>query len=476
MIEVLGEHLDETLANAIERDTFFADFMREPPEPTGEEPDDAVFEAPKIYEQVDVHDELPARLKSYQEMYNENVRGSPMDLVFFKDAAVHLLRISRILSMPIGHAMLVGVGGSGKQSLTRLASFIAGYDIFQITLSRTYNAQNLLDDLKVLYRTAGVKGKGVTFIFTDNEIKNEDFLESMNNVIASGEVSGMFQRDEIDEILGEIAPVMKKEMPRHPPTNENLYEYFINRVKQNLHVVLCFSPVGEKFRTRSLKFPGLFSGCTMDWFMRWPKEALAEVSNHFLNNYTMDTPSDVKASITESMGTIHDGVAETCIEYFNRYRRQAHVTPKSYLAFLTGYKAIYSENYAEIKMLASRMETGLAKLLEASQSVAELSEMLVVKEKDLAIASKEADVVLQEVTVSAQAAEKVKAAVQKVKDKAQAIVDEISKDKLIATTKLAAAEPALLEAERALSTIKAADIATVRKLGKPPHLIMRIMV
>ncbi|KAL5262750.1 hypothetical protein ACHWQZ_G008223 [Mnemiopsis leidyi] len=474
-VEVINEEIGPEFGGKLHKDIIFADFMREPPEPTGEEPDDAEFEAPKIYEQVDVKEELPAKLRSYQEMYNETVRGAGMDLVFFKDAAIHLTRISRILSMPIGHAMLVGVGGSGKQSLTRLASYIAGYEIFQITLSRTYNAQNLLDDLKILYRIAGLKGKGVTFIFTDNEIKDENFLESMNNLIASGEISGMFQRDEIDEILGELGPVMKKEMPRHPPTNENLYEYFINRVKENLHVVLCFSPVGEKFRTRSLKFPGLFSGCTMDWFMRWPKDALIEVSNHFLSSYKMDTPEDVKLSIINSMGVIQDGVAETCIEYFNRYRRQTHVTPKSYLSFLDGFKIIYTEKYDEIKILASRMETGLAKLLEASQSVAELSEMLVVKEKDLAVASKEADVVLQEVTVSATAAEKVKAAVQKVKDKAQAIVDEISKDKSIASTKLAAAEPALLEAERALSTIKAADIATVRKLGKPPHLIMRIM-
>ncbi len=227
----------------------------------------------------------------------------------------------------------------------------------------------------------------------------------------------MFARDEIDEITNDLIGVMKKEFPRRPPTNENLYDYFITRVRNNLHVCLCFSPVGGKFRSRSLKFPGLISGCTMDWFQRWPKDALIAVSKHFISNFDIVCTPNAKNELVVAMGEFQDQVAESCSEYFNRFRRQTHVTPKSYLSFLGAYKKVYSEKRAQIGQLAERMNTGLAKLIDATQQVNELSKELVVKEKELAVASVKAEEVLKNVTVQQQAAEKVKLQVQKVKVK-----------------------------------------------------------
>ena len=113
-------------------------------------------------------------------------------------------------------------------------------------------------------------------------------------------------------------------------------------------------------------------------------------------------------------------------------------------------------------MYSPRMSPlGLAKLVEASESVAKLSEELVVKEKELAIASEKAGRVLAEVAVKAQAAEKVKAEVQKVKDKAQALVDDIEADKSVATEKLEKAKPALEEAEAALQVSGPVAIAPI---------------
>ena len=72
--------------------------------------------------------------------------------------------------------------------------------------------------LQGLYKMAGFKGQKVCFIFTDSEIKEESFLEYINQILMTGEVAGLFPKDELDMIVNDIRPAMKKVEPQVPPT------------------------------------------------------------------------------------------------------------------------------------------------------------------------------------------------------------------------------------------------------------------
>jgi len=74
------------------------------------------------------------------------------------------------MRQPRGNALLVGIGGTGKQSLTRLASHMCGYKCFQIELSRGYDYAAFHEDLKTLYQMAGVERQDTVFLFTDTQV------------------------------------------------------------------------------------------------------------------------------------------------------------------------------------------------------------------------------------------------------------------------------------------------------------------
>ena len=128
---------------------------------------------------------------------NYNDINAAMNLVLFEDAIFHILRINRILESPRGNALLIGVGGSGKQSLSRLAASISALEVFQITLRKGYSMADLKVDLGGLYMKAGVKNIGMVFLMTDSQVADEKFLVLINDLLASGEIPGLFADDEV---------------------------------------------------------------------------------------------------------------------------------------------------------------------------------------------------------------------------------------------------------------------------------------
>jgi len=128
-------------------------------------------------------------------------------LVLFDYAVDHVLRIYRILKQDRGNAMLVGVGGSGRQSLTRLASFIAGYRVKSISSSKGSKEavmKGFREELKGFYRSAGVQYEHTVFLISDTQLVYEAFLEDINNILNSGEIPGLFPPDELEPIFDEL--------------------------------------------------------------------------------------------------------------------------------------------------------------------------------------------------------------------------------------------------------------------------------
>jgi dynein heavy chain len=320
--DVFGSQYEQVLSES--SNTLFCSFMTDIDYSQYEDVDESKI--PRIYEQVSSFDALNARCLEFMKEHNAkpSTKGKKLDLVLFEDAMKHLVRISRVIGVPRGNAMLVGVGGSGKQSLTRLASTILGYQVFQITPGRSYGTNDFLTDLRELYRRAGVLNKPIAFIMTDNEVKEESFLEYVNNMLTTGEIANLFTRDNYEALMGDMHPIFTKECKGQIETDENAWNYFIDRVKRNLHVVLCFSPVGEQFRKRNLKFPGLFSGCTIDWFTHWPREGLVSVARSFIEPLEIvSQTSDLKERMAECFADIHECVHE-------RLRRLFRTIPSSH--------------------------------------------------------------------------------------------------------------------------------------------------
>ena len=232
-----------------------------------------------------------------EKLNEHNESNATMDLVLFNQAMDHVTRISRVFDLPRGNAMLVGVGGSGKQSLARLATFICGFEVFQISVTSSYGIADFKNDLLGLYTKAGVKGTAVTFLMTDGQIVNETFLVYMNDLLSSGFIPDLMTPEDKDNMCNAVRNEVKQ--AGIIDTADNLWDFFIDKVRKFLHVCLCFSPVGDKFRIRARNFPALINCTVIDWFQPWPHEALVSVAGRFLSEIPNLTPEIGRASCRE---------------------------------------------------------------------------------------------------------------------------------------------------------------------------------
>nr|XP_019946415.1 PREDICTED: dynein heavy chain 3, axonemal [Paralichthys olivaceus] len=426
----------------------------------------------KVYDEIKDLNALQEVMESYLDEYN-NCSKTPMSLVMFKFAIEHISRICRVLKQDNGHLLLVGIGGSGRQSATKLGTFINDYILFQIELTKNYSLSDWRDDLKQIMLKAGIEGKSLVFLFNDSQIKDEAMLEDINMLLNTGDVPNIFAADERGEILEKMQGIARMEGKKIDATPISMYNFFIDRVKANLHIVLAMSPIGDAFRNRLRIFPSLINCCTIDWFHDWPNDALEMVAHKFLEDVEME--SEIKLEVVEMCKTFQMSVVELSEKYFSRLRRHNYVTPTSYLELILTFKTLLTVKRNEVDSVRNRYLVGLQKLDFAASQVSVMQQELTALQPELIQTSAETDKMMVKIeaeTVEVDAKKELVSADEKVANEAaaaaKAIKDECEGD-------LAEAMPALEAALSALDTVKPSDITLVKSMQNPPGLVKLVM-
>jgi len=416
-------------------------------------------------------EDMPSLKKVLEEKLAEyNELKAAMDLVLFDDAMSHICRICRILDQPAGHAMLVGVGGSGKQSLSKLAAFIVGLDIETIVVSQNFTINDLKTFLQELIKKC-VKTPGTprAFMITDSQIQEEVYLVFINDILSSGFIPDLFPKDELEGLINSLRNEAKSN--GYPDNFDGFNAFFLEKLKRNLHMILCFSPVGDKFRIRARKFPGLINCTMIDRFFNWPRPALIDVASRFVSDVELPT-DEIREGVAVFMAEVHESINAANKKYLQFERRHNYTTPKSFLELIGFYKDLLQRKRDHIIDQINRLDNGLLTLRETRTKVQELQEELKIKMVDVADKKEKAEVLIDEVTRESEKAEAEQAIANEEETKTNTLANAAAAKAEEAQTAVDGAMPKLYAAQEAVKCIDKGKLGELKALGSPPALVM----
>ncbi|KAG8139083.1 hypothetical protein E2320_001864 [Naja naja] len=399
---------------------------------------------------------------------NYNEINASMNLVLFDDAIQHVCHINRILESSCGYALLIGVGGSGKQSLSRLAAYLGSLEV----------------DLASLYIKTGAKNIPTVFLLTDAQVPDEHFLVLINDLLASGEIPDLFTDEDRDGIIAG----MKSEIHELglTDTRENCWNFFLDRVRLQLKIILCFSPVGSTLRVRARKFPAIVNCTAIDWFHEWPQEALESVSRRFIEempgikSYTSTNASNKTDSpqfydsICYFMAYAHASVNEISAKFQLNEKRYNYTTPKSFLEQIILFKNLLEKKIQKIFQHKEHLINGIQKLKTTASQVEDLKYKLASQEAELQLRNQDTEALITKIGLQTEKVSKEKAIADAEEQKVVAIQVEVSRRQKECEDDLMKAEPALVAASAALNTLNKVNLSELKAFPNPPDAVTNV--
>ncbi|GAA5850789.1 hypothetical protein JCM8547_009091 [Rhodosporidiobolus lusitaniae] len=407
-------------------------------------------------------------------------------LVLFNDVLDHVLRIDRVFRQVQGHLLLIGVSGAGKTTLSRFVAWMNGLSVFQINVHNKYTGEDFDDDLRTVLRRAGCKGEKIAFIMDESNVLDSGFLERMNTLLANAEVPGLFEGDEHAALMTACKEGAQRDGLMLDSPDE-LYRWFTSQVARNLHVVFTMNPPSGGLASRAATSPALFNRCVLNWIGDWSDQAFYQVGLEFTNTLDLDVPHFSppanfpvayrqlalppvhRGAVINALVYVHQSMYETNAKLSRRQGRVNHATPRHYLDFINQYVRLFNEKRDELEEQQRHLNVGLDKLRETVVQVEELRKSLAVKRTQLEAKNAEANDKLKRMVADQQDAEQKKVASIEMQAALEKQNQAIAERKEVVMGELADAEPAVADAQAAVSNIKKQQLTEVRSMANPPE-------
>ncbi|XP_014066736.1 cytoplasmic dynein 1 heavy chain 1 isoform X2 [Salmo salar] len=433
-------------------------------------------------EQEELRDYVKARLRVF---YEEEL---DVPLVLFNEVLDHVLRIDRIFRQPQGHLLLIGVSGAGKTTLSRFVAWMNGLSVYQIKVHRRYTGDDFDEDLRTVLRRSGCKNEKIAFIMDESNVLDSGFLERMNTLLANGEVPGLFEGDEYAALMTQCKEGAQKE-GMMLDTHEELYKWFTSQVIRNLHVVFTMNPSSEGLKDRAATSPALFNRCVLNWFGDWSTEALYQVGKEFTIKLDLEKPNykvpdympvvydklpqppSHREAIVNGCVFVHQTLHQANSRLSKRGGRTMAITPRHYLDFINHYADLFNEKRSELEEQQMHLNVGLRKIKETVDQVEELRHDLRIKSQELEVKNADANDKLKKMVKDQQEAEKKKVMSQEIQESVYKQQEKIKDKQLSVKVDLDQVEPAVIEAQNAVSSIKRHHLVEVRAMTNPPPTV-----
>ncbi|CAF4351381.1 unnamed protein product, partial [Adineta steineri] len=178
----------------------------------------------------------------------------------------------------------------------------------------------------------------------------DSFIEDIESILNSGTVVDLFEADEFNALVMDLKNDAYAANMSDTPAQ--LQEFFYQRVRTNLHIILSFSPAGSKFREICRLHPALLNCTSIDWFTEWSETSMVQVADVFLeivdlkilsSNHEHIDDKELHHRLALCCVSIHEIVVEAAKRFYAAHKRHYYLTPSSYMDLMKAFDKMMTQ-------------------------------------------------------------------------------------------------------------------------------------